>query len=135
MTKIYSDASYSHVYDVGVCGIMIDDNIMTNIVHNMKNTQLEILSVMNAFDYVLHNDMKKCMIFTDCQRVYDLYHSEYSDKRYTKFYERLKLCRDRVNIVHISGHTKNKYKNEDDVEFSKLDKHVRKLLRFTVKEM
>lgn len=125
MTKWYCDTSYNNQHNIGVIGYKSEHtNVYTYICNNIKNTELEF----NAFEDVLNYIHAGDSIYTDCQRITDLV-----GKRNPKYdYQKRLLNRidnTNVEIIKIDGHKPTREKDENDIQFSLVDKAVRRHLR------
>lgn len=110
--ECYTDCSYSPQTGLCVVGYKIgNNNVVTELLENIKNTQGEIYAVERCIeickeqytDYIL-------LIHTDCQRV-------------------IQNTYPNVQFVKMEGHKRKALKDNKDLIFSTVDKKVRNDLR------
>lgn len=112
--EYFTDASYSPQHKIAVIGFKIRTNKTIHVekLENINNTQAEILGIHRCIDHFNNNyntETIQCYVYTDCQRGLNI---PISGK-----------------IIKLDGHKPTRLKDKDDIEFAKVDKHVRKTLR------
>lgn len=115
----YTDASYSKEIGGSVIGYKIDNlPICIEFVNDIKNTQAELMAIERCISLsAIHHPESVIRIHTDCQKA------------------QKEIYPPNIIIVKVIGHMKNKFKNERQKEFSKVDKLTRKTLRIMLKEI
>lgn len=114
--ECYTDCSYSPQTGLCVIGYQIGDNdIVTELLTNVKNTQGEIYAVEKCIEickdqYICNYNL---LIHTDCQRV-------------------IQNTYPNVQFIKMEGHKRKLLKDNKDLIFSKVDKKVRNDLRMYV---
>ena len=114
LIEYFTDASYSPQQKISVIGFKIRgcNTINTEKLIGINSTQSEILGIQRCVDHFANNyniETHKYYIYTDCQRGLNL---PIIGK-----------------IIKIDGHKPSRLKSKNDLEFSKVDKYVRKELR------
>jgi hypothetical protein len=116
--ECYTDCSYSPQTGLCVVGYKIgDNNIVTELLINIKNTQGEIYAVEKCIEICKNHfiDNYTLLIHTDCQRV-------------------IQNTYPNVEFVKMEGHKRKALKTPKDLIFSKVDKKVRNDLRMHVEK-
>ena len=146
MIKCYTDASFDPKSNTAIIGWKINkQNLRINVLKNTTNIRAEIVSLINLLEN-LELD-KNYIIYTDCQSVLNRIESkELLIKKnfmtnkgkelgnadlYRKLFD---LLTPNIKLIHIDGHLPVNLKDDDDKEFSDLDKRVRQELRKIVKK-
>ncbi|XWV24518.1 mg735 protein [Tupanvirus deep ocean] len=145
MIDCYCDASYSPDNDIAILGWVIgNEEINIKIVGNTTNTRAELLAIVCLLNKLAPNI--KYTIYTDCQGIIERLKSK--DKLISKkflnrkgvelsnadLYKQLfALVNNNITIKHIEGHIASKLMSDNNKKFSMLDKHVRNILRETVR--
>ena len=151
MIKCFCDASYSPQTKIAIVGWQIGNSDITTIkIENTNNTRAEIIGIIKLMTEIhdIHNTdnankpKKEYTIYTDCQSI--LNRIESKDKLIKKnfmnrknvrlanadLYEQLfDLLQNNIILEHIVGHMPNKKMNEQNKQFSILDRLVRSELR------
>lgn len=139
--KCYTDASFDPKSRVAIIGWRINkQNIRVNVLKNTTNTRAEIVSLIKLIDN-LESD-KKYIIYTDCQSILnriaskdlliekDFKNSKGEELNNADLYKKLfEVLTPNIKLVHIDGHLPTKFKDDNDKNFSELDKYVRSELR------
>lgn len=118
MLKYFTDASYSPTQNVAVVGFRRSDHKLLHfkVLSNVKNTEAELIGVRECIEDFERSGHEKCQIFTDCQKA-------------VKAFEH-----PNCEIIKVQGHKRSKDKTPLDFEFSRVDKAVRKHLRYICRE-
>lgn len=127
----YTDGSYSPQKKIGVAGFMVNDQQIYLKDTTEKNTQCEYLAVTMALKHAIKEGNNSIKIFTDCAGVINTINKNKRAK-YPELFALLdKLADKQINVewIKVKGHSKKANKNEDDLNFQKIDKAVRKKLR------
>ena len=132
MINYYTDGSYSPQKNIGVYGFMLNNDIYLWTTCK-KNTQCEYLSVQMALRHAIENNNKDIKIFTDCSGIINTINKNKKDK-WPKLFELLNKFNGNIDWIKVKGHSKKINKNNNDLEFQKIDKAVRKKLRELVNE-
>lgn len=144
---IYTDASYDQRTKIAICGELIIDytnpenniyNFDTHVVNDTNNTEAELYGIILILDKFNHNHNCNLTIYTDCQmalRLVNCLKRKNNKDIYSKFYELYDKYNGKCNFVKIAGHKRKNERNDIEENFSILDKHVRKQLRFHLKYM
>jgi ribonuclease HI len=141
--KCYTDASFDPKSNVAVIGYSINSQINFETITNTTNTKSEICAIISLIKYLIKENVKECIIFTDCQSIINrinkkdiLCNNNFMTKKgkilnNANSYKELFDLLDNINanICHIKGHKPTIDKNDDDIIFSKLDKFLRHELR------
>lgn len=109
---IYSDASFHPPTKMAVCGFLKNNFITYQILYDTTNIKAEI----HAFEMAKLNDDADYIFGSDCQKVIDngLLHG--------------------LTMFKVKGHKPTSQKSQIDIQFSVLDKFLRKYLRQIIKD-
>lgn len=107
--KLFTDASYSPIYNFGVVSI---DIYMNEILiysydyqfENLKSSELEKIGIDLCFEYIQNYNISDFTIFSDFKS-------------------------SNANVVFLKGHSKKSLKSHDDLLFQLVDKRSRKIMR------
>jgi hypothetical protein len=112
-----SDASYHPQTKIAVCGYLHDNQIISQIVTQTKNIDAEIIAFQMAVQFAQEKKypLDRCRFLVDCQKVMSigLEHG--------------------YNMVKIKGHEPSSQRCPLGLQFSKLDRALRKSLRLLLK--
>lgn len=147
MTKCYTDASFDPKTKTAIIGWKFNGGEShINMLKNTTNTRAEIIGLIKLLTAI--DADKKYIIYTDCLSILNRIESKNKliEKNFmTKngkelgnadLYKKLfVLLTSNITLIHINGHKSSHLKNDDDKEFSDLDKYVRKKLREYVKNL
>ncbi len=123
----YTDGSYSPQKKLGVAGFMVNDNIYLYTT-TQKNTQCEYLAAKMSIHHAIRHKNQNSKIFTDCAGIINTINKEKWDK-YPGLCKLLNELDGNIEWIKVKGHSKQSEKKEDDFQFQKIDKAVRKKLR------
>jgi hypothetical protein len=125
MTKWFCDASYNNQCRIGVIGYKSENSpVYTYESSSGKNTELEFIAFNEVLDHVSEGDI----IYTDCQRIVDLVENRNPSYGYqSSLLQRIDQVK--IRALKIDGHKPSKDKDADDIQFSQVDKAVRRHLR------
>jgi len=146
MIKCYTDASFDPKFNTAVIGWRVNNHdLRMNILKNTTNIRAELMSLIKLLSGL--NANKNYIVYTDCQSIINRVASKdelikknfmtnkgeelFNADLYKKLFE---LLTPNIKLIHIDGHLPVGQRNDDDREFSDLDKAVRKKLREIVKE-
>jgi ribonuclease HI len=141
ITKCFCDASYSPLHKFAIIGWQIGKNeINIQRINDTNNTRAELIAMIKLLKCLDVNE--HYTIFTDCQGIIrslnkkeKIVEKKFKNNRgkelanadlYRKLYD---LFLPNISIVHISGHIPTKLMNNDNENFSRVDKLVRSVLR------
>ena len=127
IVSYYTDGSYSPQQKIGVAGFMVNDDIFL-VDTEQKNTQCEYLAAKMALEHAIDKEYQHIKIFTDCAGIIDTIDKVRRD-RWPDLFELLDKFNGDVDWVKVKGHFKQSDKDDDDIQFQKIDKAVRKKLR------
>lgn len=155
MIKSFCDASFSPKHKIGVIGWKIGESkINTKIIIDTDNSSAELICLL---DLMKNLDLtKNNIIYTDCESAVrriesrgEIISNDYRTK--TGFIKNHAIYREifsildkncsvdtegiSITINHIDGHIKKELMTPDNVEFSKIDRFIRKELRRVVKNL
>jgi ribonuclease HI len=144
MIYCYCDASYNVKHKIAIFAFKIGTKkIKTFRLKNTNNTRAEITCLITLIKQL--DLCNKYTIYTDCQSIINrlskkdlLIQKNFKNKRGVElnnadlYSELFTIINDNINILHIKGHVKKKDMNDHNIEFSKIDKHVRSNLRSLV---
>jgi ribonuclease HI len=150
MLHIFTDSSVDPILKKGIgCYLLFDGSLNDEIDIQIQNERLNYLKLvdtsstraeMETFKYIMSelqtngtlSKNKKITIYTDCQRIVNLFEEKSypSDHTHAELYKELLSFIEKfnLNIVKIKGHSKNKTQVED-IMFSLVDKNSRNVLR------
>jgi ribonuclease HI len=145
--KCYCDGSYGR--NIAIAGWMIgNNNIRYKYIKNTTCFGAELHAIIELLKELLNkSDEVQYIIYTDSlsminrienrKHLIDNNYCSVNGKisRYRNLYRELfKLIdNDLIEIKHIRGHSKNHEKTKNDIQFAKVDKGVRKKLRYLIK--
>nr|WIL04925.1 ribonuclease H [Cedratvirus duvanny] len=141
MIKCYTDASYDPRSRVAVAGWKIgQESIHHELIHNTSINRAELQGMINLIQHL--EGYNNFTIFTDCENIVNKYQQreEIISRNFLtkngkeiansdllrKFFA---ICKDNITIKHIQGHMTKQLMNDDNRNFSLVDKHVRRVLR------
>lgn len=139
--KCYTDASFDPVTRIAVCGWKINNSkTHTFILRQTNNTRAEIISLIDLIENL--NANSHYVIFTDCEGIIKRVQSKnklvekiFCNRKgkelnnadlYKKLFE---ILTSNITLEHIEGHIPTGNMNEDNRNFSELDKYLRSELR------
>ena len=145
MIKCYTDASFDPVTNTAVIGWKVNkQDLRMNVLKNTTNIRAEIIGLINLLSELDPN--KNYIIYTDCQSVLNRIASKEllirknfmansgKELNNADLYKKLfQMLTPNVKLIHIDGHLPVNMRDDDDKEFSDLDKQVRHELRKLVK--
>lgn len=153
--KSFCDASFSPKHKIGVIGWKIGESkINTKIITDTDNSSAELICLL---DLLKNLDLSKNnIIYTDCESAVrrikskdEIISNGYRKNKKDGFIKNHAVYREIfcilnenslqseniIKINHIEGHIKKELMTPDNVEFSKVDRFIRKELRRVVKNL
>lgn len=142
--KCYCDASFDPASHMAVVGYRFENSpICYKIIENTKNTRAEMICLLDLVDEL--DADKNYIIYTDCLNIIHILESRdkliqknFNNKKgieleNSDLYKRLlEINLEHIEIKHIEGHIAKRLMNDDNKQFSVLDKFLRRELRSIV---
>jgi len=132
--RCYTDASFCPKTKLAVYGYYLPFLTPGRVEHNFTylenttNTEAEVKGLLSLLK-MLDDTELRCDVFTDCKSAVDkIQERNDNTSLFVKIYDILDR-NPNISIKHIQGHKPKKEKTEIDLEFSVIDKAVRKELR------
>lgn len=137
----YCDASFDPQIRVAIIGWRINDGpIYTQTIKNTNNTRAEIFGLITLINHL--DPVKKYIVYTDCESIIrriatkqKLIDSQFKNNKgellhnHDLYQALFHLLNENIIVTHIKGHMPAGQMDDTNVNFSQLDKYVRKKLR------